>query len=136
MHDADQWIAADLIEKEQFKQLKVFDVVHRGQATSRGKRIFKYKEVFKRKFNLPDEVNPNGSLDKHKFRLTIAAYTRMLTEGIDYQEKNASTVVWAAVKMLLAIAVKHDYDIVLIDIATFFLYGDLDEEVYMEFPVR
>ena len=60
----------------------------------------------------------------------------MLTEGIDYQEKNASTVVWAAVKMLLAIAVKHDYDIVLIDIATFFLYGDLDEEVYMEFPVR
>ena len=136
MHDADQWIAVDLIEKEQFKQLQVFDVVHRGQATSRGKRIFKYKEVFKRKFNPPDEVNPLGSLDKHKFRLTIAAYTRMLTEGIDYQEKNASTVRWAALKMLLAIAVMLNYDTFLIDIATFFLYGDLDEEVYMEFPIR
>ena len=60
----------------------------------------------------------------------------MLTEGIDYQKKNTSTVVWSAIKMLLAIAVKHGYDIVLIDIATFFLYGDLDEEVYMEFPAR
>jgi hypothetical protein len=60
----------------------------------------------------------------------------MLTEGIDYQEKNASTVRWAALKMLLAIAVKLNYDTFLIDIATFFLYGDLDEEVYMEFPMR
>ena len=135
-HDADQWIKADLAEKEQFKALDVYDVVLRSQATSRGKRIFKFKEVFKRKFNPPDEKNPHGSLDKHKVRLTIAAYTKTLTEGIDYQEKNASTVRWTAVKILLAIAVKFDYDITLIDIASFFLYGDLDEEVYMEFPPR
>lgn len=136
MHDAEQWILADLIEREQFKSLNVYDVVLRCQATSRGKRIFKYKEVFKRKMNPPDEDNPFGSLDKHKMRLTIAAYTKTLKEGIDYQEKNASTVRWTAIKALLAIAVKIGHDITLIDIATFFLYGDLEEEVYMEFPSR
>jgi len=136
LHDADQWILADLIEKEQFKALDVFETVPRSHATRRGKRIFKFKEVFKRKMNPPDEDNPLGSLDKHKFRLTIAAYTNSLREGIDYKEKNASTVRWTTIKILLAVAVKFDLDLTLIDISTFFLYGDLDEEVYMEFPSR
>jgi len=58
----------------------------------------------------------------------------MLTQGIDYAEKYASTVRWNSIKMLIAIAVLHDYDIVLFDIAAFFLYGKLKEKVFMEQP--
>ena len=134
--DADEWILADLREKESFKQLGVADTVLRSQATSRGKRIFKFKEVLKRKFNPPDDDNPFGTLDKYKFRLTIAAYTKTLTEGIDYKDKHAGTVRWQALKILFAIAIKFNYDITLIDISTFFLYGDMEDEVYMEFPDR
>lgn len=136
MHDADEWVLADLAEHQSWKAREVYDVVLRTQATSRGKRIFKFKEVFKRKFNPPDDQNPNGSLDKHKVRVTIAAYTKSLIEGIDYPEKNASTVRWNSTKLLFAIAVALDLDLALLDIETFFLYGILKEEVYMEFPDR
>ena len=58
----------------------------------------------------------------------------MLTEGIDYADKHASTVRWSAIKMIIAIATKFDYDLVLLDISTFFLYGECKEEMYMEIP--
>ena len=58
----------------------------------------------------------------------------MLIQGVDYEEKYASTVRWNSIKILIAIAVKMDYDIVLFDISTFFLYGKLKDEVYMEQP--
>ena len=60
----------------------------------------------------------------------------MLKQGIDYAEKYASTVRWGLYLLLFALAAKFDYDIVLFDIATFFLYGILtgDQAVYMEQP--
>ena len=80
----------------------------------------------------PTSDFPLGQIDKFKYRLTIAAYTRMLKQGVDYAEKHASTVRWPSIKILIAIAVKYNLDIVLFDIKTFFLYGDLEDEVYME----
>ena len=43
----------------------------------RGKRIFGAKPIYKRKI-LPATVEqPGGVLDKHKLRMTIAAFTKM-----------------------------------------------------------
>ena len=134
MEDAYQWILADLREKLSWDELDVVEVVPRSMAVSRGKRIFRDRRVFKKKFRPPDATHPEGSLEKHKIRLTIAAYTRMLTEGIDYADKHASTVRWSAIKMIIAIATKFDYDLILLDISTFFLYGECKEEMYMEIP--
>ena len=126
--DCDDWIMAELSEKESFKYHKVFDVVPRSFATSRGKRIFKDRPVLKYKYN------PDGSIDKRKFRLTVAAFTKMLKEGVDYSDKHANTVRWNAIKMLIAIVVYMDFDMILFDIATFFLFGELEDEIYMEIP--
>ena len=103
---------------------------------SSGRRIFKHKVVLKRKFNPPDEFNPQGSLDKYKCRMTVQAFTKMLKQGIDYEEKHAGTVRWNAIKVLFAVAVQYDLDIWTIDIKTFFLYGILpkSDTVYMEIP--
>ena len=104
------------------------------RANAKGKRIWKPKDIFKLKINPPDEEHPHGSIDKFKCRLTIAAFTKVLKQGIDYEEKYASTVRWNSIKVLIAIAVVCDYDIVLYDIASFFFYGDLTDEMYMEQP--
>jgi hypothetical protein len=125
-----EWIAAREEEKNSFKHHKVLTPVLRS--TVKGKKIFKGRPVYKIKINPPCAEDPNASINKFKYRLTIAAYTRMLTEGIDYQEKYASTVRWNSLKTIFAIACKQNYDIVLFDISSFFLYGVLHDEIYME----
>ena len=131
---ANEWTVAMLAERESFRQHNVYTLVPRCEAD--GHRIFKCRPVLKIKLNPPSADEPNGSLDKFKYRLTIAAFTRMLTEGVDYKEKHASTVRWNALKLLIALAVEHDWDLLHIDIKTFFLYGVLDKGtiVFMEQP--
>jgi hypothetical protein len=134
LDDADQWILAELSEKQSWDAHDVVEIVPRSVAVSHGKRVFKAKPVLKKKFHPPDAEHPEGRLDKYKMRLTIAAYTRMLTEGIDYADKHAGTVRWSAMKIIIATATKFDYDLILLDISTFFLYGECKEEMYMEIP--
>ena len=129
---AREWIEADLAERRSFDYHQVLKIVPRSDAD--GKKIFKPKRVMKIKVNPPNEEHPFGSLEKFKVRMTIAAYTKMLVQGIDYEEKYASTVRWNSIKILIAIAVRDDLDIVLFDISSFFLYGELSDRVYMEQP--
>ena len=135
MYDGLEWIKAELDEKNMLKFHKTYQVVERS-TVPHGKRIFNNKMLLKRKINPPDDEHPTGSVDKRKCRLTIAAFTKMLKQGIDYAEKHAGTVRWDSLKVLIAIAVKMDWDIVLYDIASFFLYGCLAEgaEMYMNIP--
>ena len=132
---ANEWIEADLAEQAAFEFHKVLKIVPRTNATETNKKIFKPRPVMTIKINPPCEEHLHGSIEKFRFRLTCAAYTKMLTQGIDYKEKHASTVRWNSIKMLIAIAVHHDFDLVLYDISTFFLYGELTDEVYMEQPL-
>ena len=132
--DADDWIIAENAEKESFKFHEVYDVVLREVAIASGKRIFGNRPVLKTKVKPPDEYNKKETIEKRKYRLTIQAFTKMLKQGIDYAEKHASTVRWNTIKILIAIAVENDFDITSFDIATFFLYGKLSDEVYMEIP--
>ena len=129
-----RWILAMLAEREVFRQRNVYTLVPRSEAD--GYRIFKSRPVLKMKFNPPSAEEPNGSLDKFKYRLTIAAFTSMLTPGIDYKEKFASTVRWSALKLIIAQAVKEGWDLLHLDIKAFFLYGILDgtKPVFMEQP--
>jgi hypothetical protein len=129
---ANEWCQARQTEKESFKERGVFQLVPRSAAE--GKRFFGYKEVLKKKIEPPSLEHPYGNIEKFRYRLTIAAFTRMLIQGVDYEEKYASTVRWTSIKTLLAIAVREDYEIVLFDISTFFLYGTLSHAVFMEQP--
>ncbi len=126
MYDVVEWIVAELAEKNSLKLHKVYTIIKRSEVP-KGKRIFYSKTVLKRKINPPDAENPTGSLDKHKCRLTIAAYKKMLKQGVDYAEKHAGTVRWDFLKILIAIAVMKGLDIVLYDISSFFLYTKLAE---------
>ena len=101
-----------------------------------GKKIYKPRPVFKIKIKPPAPGETSATLDKFKFRQTIAAFanTMSLKKGVDFEEKRASTVRWESTLTLIALAVEHDLDIAAIDIKTFFLYGNLPDDVYMEQP--
>jgi hypothetical protein len=129
---ANEWIRACLEELNSFRQHNVYSLVPR--ATAKGKKIYKPRPVFKIKVNPPEPGSSNATLDKFKFRQTIAAFTKTMTPGIDYAEKRASTVRWESSLVLFATAVQHDLDITLVDIKTFFLYGELTDTVFMEQP--
>ena len=78
MYDATDWAVAELKEKASLKFHDVYDVVPRTEPKRAGKRIFGAKPVYKRKILPPTVEQPGGVLDKHKLRMTIAAFTKML----------------------------------------------------------
>jgi hypothetical protein len=129
-----EWILASLKEKASFQQHKVYKLVLRTEAEATGKKIRKPRPVFKIKINPPTKANPEPTLEKFKFRQTIAAYTKSMRAGIDFTEKRASTVRWEATLVKFALAVMFDLEIVLFDSNTCFLYGELDDLDYMEQP--
>ena len=59
----------------------------------------------------------------------------MLIEGVNYAAKHAAQGRWASLRIMFAVAVLHNWDIVLWDIKAFFLYGSFhpnDPPVFME----
>lgn len=129
---ADEWIAADLLEQQVFKHYDVLEFVPRS--TAAGRRVYQSKPVYKIKVHPPTPEEPTGSIDKFKVRMTIAAYTRSMQQGIDFEEKRASMVRWNGVLILIATAVQFDLDITLFDLEAFFLNGVLNDDVFMEQP--
>ena len=55
-------------------------------------------------------------------------------EGIDFQETFSPVARYEAIRFLLTHAALEDWEIEALDIKTAFLYGELDEEIYMEQP--
>lgn len=91
-----------------------------------GRKSIKAKWVFKIK------RNNNGDPIKYKARLVAKGYLQR--KGIDYRETFAPVVRYESIRALLAVAASKDYELGQFDITTAFLYGDLDEEIFMELP--
>ena len=53
---------------------------------------------------------------------------------IDYENTFSPVVRFETLCLLLSLAVLHDWDIEALDVKTAFLFGKLDEEIYMEQP--
>ena len=72
----------------------------------------------------------SGTLDRYKARLVARGFSQKY--GIDYEETFAPTLRFESLRMLLAMAAKHDLEIHQLDISNAYLQGNLDEEIYME----
>ena len=55
-------------------------------------------------------------------------------EGVDYDKLFSPIVHYETVRVLLALAALEDWELEALDVKTAFLYGKLDEEIYMEQP--
>lgn len=75
---------------------------------------------------------PDGSIERYKTRLVAKWFEQR--DGINYTETFSPVIKPATMRLLLTLAVHHNWPIKHIDIANAFLHGHLNEEVFMEQP--
>lgn len=117
------WKLAAAEEMDSLKEAGVFVVVPRSEANG---RVVSRKWVFKIK------KNSDGSIERLKARLVARGFSQRA--GIDYDETFAPVAKFQSIRLILSLAAIHDLELHQMDVKTAFLYGELDEDVYMEMP--
>ncbi|GJZ93366.1 putative ribonuclease H-like domain-containing protein [Tanacetum coccineum] len=117
--DDPSWIEAMQEELLQFKLQKVWTLVD----LPNGKRAIGTKWVFR---NKKDE---RGIVVRNKERLVAQGYTQ--EEGIDYEEVFTLVARIEAIRLFLAYASFMGFIVYQIDVKSAFLYGTIEEEVYV-----
>jgi hypothetical protein len=120
--ESDEWTDAMESEMKSLSENKTWTLV----TLPVGKNIVKSKWVFKRK------LKPDGSLDKYKARLVAKGYSQR--KGIDFCETFAPVARYDSIRTVLSIAASCNMRLMQFDVKTAFLYGDLDEEIFMQQP--
>jgi hypothetical protein len=112
-----EWWKACLEEIEALKQRDVFELADLPP----GRKAIKSRWVF--------DIKSDG---RKRARLVAKGFQQV--EGIDYNEIFSPVVRYESVRIMLAIAALEGWFISAVDVKTAFLYGKLDEEIYMEQP--
>ncbi|KAK4404691.1 Vacuolar protein sorting-associated protein 52 A [Sesamum angolense] len=78
------------------------------------------------------QVCADGTLERYKARLVAKGFTQ--TYGVDYFETFSPVARLNSIRVLFSLAVNLSWPMYQMDIKNAFLYGDLNETVYMEQP--
>ncbi|KAJ9556214.1 hypothetical protein OSB04_010828 [Centaurea solstitialis] len=116
------WIEAMQEELLQFVLQHVWDLVD----LPKGHRVIGTKWIFRNK------TNERGIVIKNKARLVAQGYTQ--EEGIDYDDVFAPVARIEAIRLFLAFASYKRFKVYQMDVKSAFLYGTIDEEVYVSQP--
>ena len=113
----------EAIKKEVTSLEKIRNVWRRIQKTQmpKGRRCVKSKWVF--------DIKRSGLF---KVRLVACGYSQV--PGVDFTESYAPVIHDVSWRMLVVIMMVNKYDAKIVNVETAFLYGDLEEEVYMTCP--
>ncbi|GJS14446.1 putative ribonuclease H-like domain-containing protein [Tanacetum coccineum] len=118
----DSWVQAMQEELLQFKLQQVWVLVD----LPHGMKVIGTKWVYR---NKRDE---RGVVVRNKARLVAQGYTQ--EEGIDYDEVFAHVARMEAIRLFLAFASFMGFIVYQMDVKSAFLYGTIDEEVYVLQP--
>ncbi|KAD4889117.1 hypothetical protein E3N88_21190 [Mikania micrantha] len=113
------WVEAMQEELLQFQRQGVWKTC----PLPKGKYAIGTKWVFRNK------KDDKGVVIKNKARLVVQGYTQ--EEGIDYDEVFAPVARIEAITIFLAFAAAKDFKVFQMDVKSAFLYGKIDEEVYV-----
>ncbi|GJU00031.1 putative RNA-directed DNA polymerase [Tanacetum coccineum] len=117
-----QWIDAMNLEMSALLENDTWELVE----LPFGRKALNSKWVWKLKFK------SSGEIERYKARLVAMGCAQK--EGVDYEETFSPVVKMVTVRCLINLAVNQSWPIYQLDINNAFLYGDLDETVYMKPP--
>jgi len=120
--DTDLWKEAVRSEMEYIMSNRTWEVVDRPY----GCQPIGCKWIFKKK------LRPNGTIERYKVRLVAKGYTQK--EGEDFFDTYSPVARLTIICTLIAVAASYSLIINQMDVKTYFLNGDLDEEIYMDQP--
>ncbi|KAJ0872693.1 putative RNA-directed DNA polymerase [Helianthus annuus] len=116
------WVSAMNDEIQALHRNHTWDIVDRPKNRS----IVGCKWIYKIKYK------SNGEIERFKARLVAKGFSQK--EGIDYEETFSPVVKLVTVRCIIALAVQNNWNLYQLDVNNAFLYGDLNEEVYMSLP--
>ncbi|GJS70549.1 retrotransposon protein, putative, ty1-copia subclass [Tanacetum coccineum] len=121
-HKAAKWKEAIKSEIQSMYDNQVWNLVD----TTPGLKMVGCKWIFKKKTDI------DGKVHTYKARLVAKGYTQ--THGIDYEETFSPVAKIKSIRIMLAIAAFHDYEIWKMDVKTTFVNEKLIEDVFMAQP--
>ncbi|KAK8696687.1 hypothetical protein V6N13_001819 [Hibiscus sabdariffa] len=117
--DSEKWLEAMRYKMDSMSNNQVWTLVEPPE----GIKPIGCKWVFKKKTDM------DGNVQTNKGRLVAKGFRQI--HGIDYDETFSPVAMFKSIRILLAIAAFHDYEIWQMDVKTAFLNGKLEEDVYM-----
>ncbi|KAK8662946.1 hypothetical protein V6N13_024832 [Hibiscus sabdariffa] len=120
--DSEKWLEAMRSEMDSMSENQVWTLVEPPE----GIKPIGCKWVFKKKTNM------DGNVQTYKGRLVAKGFRQI--HGVDYDETFSPVAMFKSIRILLAVAAFHDYEIWQMDVKTAFLNGKLEEDVYMTQP--
>ena len=120
--DKEKWLGAMEEEMKSLIANKTWELVEfHGQPLVDNRWVYKAK------------LNSLGGVDRFKARLVARGFTQR--PGVDYWETYSPVIRMESLRAMLAIASKRGYHIKQFDVKTAFLYGELQEDIFMRQPV-
>ncbi|KAK8640458.1 hypothetical protein V6N13_008211 [Hibiscus sabdariffa] len=120
--DSEKWLEAMRSEMDSMSENQVWTLVEPPE----GIKPIGCKWVFKKKTDM------DGNVQTYKMRLVAKGFRQI--HGVDYDETFSPVAMFKSIRILLAIAAFHDFEIWQMDVKTAFLNGKLEEDVYMTQP--
>ena len=113
-----KWQQTQFEELEALKRRNVYELTELPP----GRKAIKNRWTF--------DIKTDG---RKKARLVAKGFSQI--EGLDYDEIFSPVVRFETIQTILALAVLENWTIEAVDVKSAFLYGPLEEEIYMEQPM-
>lgn len=120
--DRVQWSQAMEDEMASLKKNQTWEL----STLPQGAKALPCKWVFRLK------KNPDGSIDRYKARLVVKGYSQRL--GVDYNQTYSPVAKMGTIRTILSVVASEGMEMAQFDVSTAFLYGELEEEIYMNQP--